>query len=446
MLKYLNADYYLSLLRGDLFKKSFIMIGSSALNSFSRFFLVILLARYLSPESYGVWVSITSVAAIMIFGDFGITNALRNKLSIFIASGDQTNDLQRQYFYTSFYFFLGFAVLLSIGFLVLAPYIPIGNLYNTSNLVLKSQGVEIFVFIQIMFLLGIPFGMASGLYYTYNESNYVALLNIINSFFSIIVVVVFSVFLSVDIVTLAKYYFSVNLCIACSGLFFFLYRRGWLNKFSIDTKLIPSRLRELLQTGFFFVGIQLSTAYTLNMPTVFLGATQDLKVAATFNIAQKLYFFVITVYQSVFNPIWSKLSSMASLGNWLEFKRLYNRIVVITFVILFLATIFLTLFSDIVFKIAVGNQYQVSKQIVFYLGISFVFYGVFEAASLLQNALGVIKRRFFAQMVLVVLINTMLNLGLNQFGIVSVPFILSVVWFSLFLLIYLEGYHFLKNK
>jgi len=122
-------DSWRKKLQGDMFKTSSFMAISQAISSISRFLLVTILARYLSPESYGIWVSITSVAAIMMFGDFGITNALRNKLSFLLASPENTDNIQREYFYTAFYFFFLLSIVLAISFYFISSYLPIEMKY-----------------------------------------------------------------------------------------------------------------------------------------------------------------------------------------------------------------------------------------------------------------------------------------------------------------------------
>lgn len=446
MLKISPKDFFIKLSKNDLFKKSSFMALSTAFTAISRFLLVTILARYLSPEYYGVWVSITSVAAIMMFGDFGITNALRNKLSTLLAQDKDTDNLQREYFFTSFYFFLGLAIILSITFVWLSNYIPIEKLYKTNNELLKLQGVEIFIFIQITFLMSIPFGMAAGLFFSYDESKYVAIFNMMNSVMTLGSVLILSLVFNSNIVLLAKVYFSLNLGVNFCFLLFFIYKRHWFRELSVDARKAPFRIIELLKTGVMFLGIQLSTSFTNNFPTVFIAAVVDLRIAASFNIAQKLYAMVLTIYQSVFNPIWSKLTLLAAQFKWKEFKNLHNNIILITFGVFSITTIVFSFTANLIYEIVVGETYEVSIPIVFLLGVSTTFYALFEASSLLQNALGKLKLRLTLQLIILCVINFIFNKTLKQFGIESIPSVLSIIWFALFVSLYIEGNKIIKIK
>jgi len=432
------------ILKNELFRSSSFLAFSTALSALSRFLLITILARYLSAESYGVWVSITSVAAIMMFGDFGITNALRNKLSELLANDRTSDDLQREYFYTSFYFFLVVSIVLSIMFFYFSSYFQIEKLYNTNDQLLKQKGVDIFIFIQIIFILTLPFGLAPGLFFSYNESKIYAIFNILNSSTSIFVTITLTL-LKFDILILAKAYFSCSFSFSIAMCVFFLYKRKW-NKFSINLKLAPQRVYELLKTGIFFLGIQLSTSFLNNIPTIFIGAVDDLKTAASFNIAQKLYTMVITIYQSVFNPIWAKLSSLAAFNKWSEFRKIHKQTILISLGIVSTTTIIFTIFSDIIFKIVAGDNIYANHSIVFAIGLSMFFFILFDSTSLVQNSLGKIKFKTFLTVLTALSTNSIFNFLFPLFGIISVPYTLSCIWALMSFVLYKQGLKLISQK
>ncbi len=427
------------LFQSELLRKSSLVTASSAISAFSRFLLVTILARYFSPETYGVWVSITSVAAIMMFGDFGITNALRNKLSLLRTSDNETDDIEREYFFTTFYFFIFFSGLLVFGFLWLSDFLPIEKLYNTSDILLKKQGVQMFVYVQVVFLIGIPFGIAMGLFFSYNESNVVAIINILNSLVSLGAILFAAFIFNVDIVILAKLYFALNLVFSVVAFVIFIVKRKWYNCFSISLKFAFYRVMEMLGTGMMFLGIQISTSYISNVPTVFIGAVGDLSMAASFNILQKLYVFVINIYQSAFNPIWSKISELVVLKKWQQVKRLHLNVIILSILLIGVFTFLLLIFSNSIIHLFVGNGYIVSKSLVALVGASYTLYIAFEASSLLQNALGKIKLRLSLQLVLLFILNFSLSKVYSILGINGIPVVLGVCWLILFVSIYIQG-------
>lgn len=65
---------------------SWIFIATS-IASVLRFLLIFILIRFYTQEEFGLWASITSLAAVIMTGDFGIVNVLRNLLSKEIVNG-----------------------------------------------------------------------------------------------------------------------------------------------------------------------------------------------------------------------------------------------------------------------------------------------------------------------------------------------------------------------
>lgn len=89
----------------SLLKGSAAVVGATALDSLCRFGIVLVLVRYYTKEEFGIWAAITSLAAIILTGDFGITNALRNKISRLLVEEEDNSIESQKYFYSSFYFF-----------------------------------------------------------------------------------------------------------------------------------------------------------------------------------------------------------------------------------------------------------------------------------------------------------------------------------------------------
>lgn len=89
----------------SVMKGSFSMLVSSLVGNLTRLGLVMILSRYYSKEEFGIWATITSTAAVIAYGDFGIINALRNKLSQLIVLGENGLKEAKKYFFSAFFFY-----------------------------------------------------------------------------------------------------------------------------------------------------------------------------------------------------------------------------------------------------------------------------------------------------------------------------------------------------
>ena len=60
-------------------KGSFSMLLSSFIGNITRLGTVIILSRFYSKEEFGIWATITSTAAVIAYGDFGIIKHANSK-------------------------------------------------------------------------------------------------------------------------------------------------------------------------------------------------------------------------------------------------------------------------------------------------------------------------------------------------------------------------------
>lgn len=215
MFSYLRKLTQLDVLRGASY-----MVIASVIVNLTRVLLVFLLSRYYSKEEFGVWATITSTAAVIATGDFGIINALRNKISFLNVEREKGLEQSKQYFYSSF-IFLVFIIGLIISLLfIFKEYIPFDYFFKTDNLLLKEKGAEIFFYIQILFLINIPLSMGLPLFFSYQETFVSALFTVIQAFFSFVTVLVLVV-KECDIVVISIMYFMCNLLVSAIGTIYF---------------------------------------------------------------------------------------------------------------------------------------------------------------------------------------------------------------------------------
>ena len=92
--------------------------------------LVPMTIDYLSTDTYGTWLTISSAVAMMAFFDIGVGNGLRNKLSEAIAQHDTV--LARSYVSTAYAVFGAIQVVIVGVFLLAASYVPWQRILNTN--------------------------------------------------------------------------------------------------------------------------------------------------------------------------------------------------------------------------------------------------------------------------------------------------------------------------
>ena len=88
----------------NLFKGVSWVVASSIIGSVLQFLLIFVLLNFYKQEEFGLWASVTSIAAVIVTGDFGIVNVLRNIISREILNGSKGIAISKQYFYSALIF------------------------------------------------------------------------------------------------------------------------------------------------------------------------------------------------------------------------------------------------------------------------------------------------------------------------------------------------------
>lgn len=420
------------------------MLVSSFIGNLTRIGLVFLLSRYYSKEEFGVWAVITSTAAVIAYGDFGIINALRNKLSELLVKGEMGLKDAKSYFYTAFISFSFISIILSLFFIVLSKFIAFDGLFKTESLFLKENGVYIILWVQFLFFINIPLSMGVACFFSFHEAKFSAYVSTAQTIISFFVVLVL-VFFKASMLTISIAYFGVNTLISAVGTYYFLKRRKWFS-YRFEYGPFVKQLKELCGTGIKFMGYQLSNSFLQNAGTLLASAYLGVGVAAEYNMVQKLYSFAIGIYQSIFNPIWGGYAEAAAKQDWAWCKRTLNISLLATAGIFITACIVLYFFGNTFLMLLAGEAYVANKSLFLLIGLTSLFFILFSAATVIQNALNKINLLLIGTVVLSFAIFPLSKILIHKFDVVGIAIATSGTWLLLFILLTYQAYHIINTN
>ena len=104
------------------------------------------------------------------------------------------------------------------------------------------------------------------------------------------------------------------------------------------------------------------------------------------NVAQKIFNFFTSIYQSVFNPIWSRLSLLYFQKNLHKCSRLLHQSIVVTIVVAILVITITTLLSTVLVEFIAGVDFISSQELFCMVGICLFLKIIFDNISLLLVA------------------------------------------------------------
>lgn len=414
------------------------MTVSSLVNTIARVGMVALLTRIYAREEFGVWAAITSATAIMATSDFGIGNALRNKLAALAVQGETGDDEAREYFLSVFYFFLIAALLLSAGLLLVSQFIPFQMLFKTSDVVLQRAGADIFIAVQIIFFIGIPLGIGPTMFFAYQESVWGAVFSLLYGLIGAVMVCGLAL-TGQSIVTTAIWYFLVGLLVTMVGTAVFLHRRRW-NPLRVTPRLILPRVWSLLSLSLRFGALQVTSAFIFNAATLVTSATIGVVNAAEYNLAQKLYTFVVGLYVSLYNPLWAGYADAVNRGEWLWCQRTLKRMVVLTALVFGGITLIFTFSGNWFLQLLAGKGYVGQPLLFFFLGIWAWSYCSFTSAMAFQSALGRINLMTSLTLLAAILFIPLSNCLGRLFGLNGIALTSALIFSFLALASTMEGF------
>jgi len=440
-----NTINKILLSKGDrtkkLVKNSGVMALSTFLNTLTRVGLIAILARIYTKDQFGIWVAITSATAVMGTSDFGIGNALRNKLAELHAKNK--NEDARKYFLSVIYFFIIFTVAISIILFLFRNQIPYGLVFKTNNLLLKSQGTSILIAVTIIFLLSIPIGIGATMYFAYQEAAWVGFFNVVDGVSGLIIIGICA-YCGQSIVTTSILFFIETLVVNSISTVYFMYRRKWgLGGFSL--RLMFRRVWSLLALSFTFAVLQIAGAFIYNSVTLIATSTVSLADAAQLNLVQKLYTVGVTIYLSFYNPLWAGYADAIHKKEWLWIKKTLTKTIQITSGLFISSIIIFAFFGNFFLKLLAGNSYVSQNKLFISMGLWALFYSLYSMGVAFLSALGKIKVvTVFTGCLALFFFYSASHLS-SKWGILGISCLSMAIYCSLTLITYWQSFY-LTNK
>jgi O-antigen/teichoic acid export membrane protein len=131
------------------------------------FISVPLTLRYLGPERYGVWVTISTAMMWITLADFGMSNSLTNAISE--AYGKDRRDLAQSYVASAFWLLAAGVVLFGVIFFPIWHLVTWDRVLNVQTAQARAEAAPAVAIAFVIFALNFPFTSISKIYGAYQE-------------------------------------------------------------------------------------------------------------------------------------------------------------------------------------------------------------------------------------------------------------------------------------
>jgi O-antigen/teichoic acid export membrane protein len=310
-----------------------------------------LLLSYLGLERFGLWLTLTSIIAMLGPLDLGIGNGLTTLISMAYGRGDK-NEI-RTFVSTAAAMAVGVAVVLGGLFAIVYPVIPWAALTNAESSLAAAESGPAAAALAICFVIAIPLGLVSRIHQGFQEG-YIASAWILVWNALALVLLVLAVKLGAGLAFLVLALAGGPLLAALlNGLVLFIEQRPWLRPAlaSVDGK----RARTLIGTGTLFVVLQLSLVVGYQSDNIVIAQILGIQAVADYAVPMKLFMIAPTLLSFALAPLWPAYGEALARGDASWVARALRRSIVLAMAVNIPVAVLLLASGPAILTAWVGN-------------------------------------------------------------------------------------------
>ena len=381
---------------------------------------------YLGIERYGMWMTISSIIAMLSFTDFGIGNGLLNSIAETNGQGDTR---QAERYVSSALAMLGF-IALGVGllFAIVYQFTPWARVFNvTSPVAVSEAGLATAVF-AACFLLNMPLSVPQQVRVGYQEGYVNGLFIGVGNLFGLaLVLVAISAHASLPVLVLAM---------AGSPLLMSLVNAAFLAR--SRPHLVPRLAlvdrrssNALMRTGMLFFVLQLAVVVGYTSNAIVAAQVIGPGAVSEYTVATKLFLIPTTLISLALVPLWPAYREALTRGDGRWVRSTFLRSLKLVFMIGLPFLALLVAVSGPLIRVWVGDAVHPSASLILGVGVWMVLGGIGNAFAMLLNGAQVMRFQVIVASTMAIA-NVVLSILLTQrIGVAGVVWG-SVIAFSIF--------------
>lgn len=409
----------------NIFIGSLSLVGSTSVTVAVGFVMAGVLARYFSPEEFGLWTILMSLNGILISGfDFGFGNALRNKLAEFYGKGGIFFQKGQVYFFAIFYWFIFNAIIIGLFFALARHFLPWGVLFHTTDPYLIDVGSILFTIGGAILAFNLAFNIYTSGFFGYQESHWNALANSLSKtgllIFSIISILLKFSFFSINILL-----FSINIISSIIAFLTFLRVRRWRWQW-ISIGDIWIKVKELWKPSVQFAALQIFSVILLNADYFIVSKLSGLEIVGDYFLVKRIYLVLASFHFALILPIWSAYTEAIEKQDFEWVIQTLRKSATYTLFIFISGIIGMLFLGEWIIYIWTAKRVH-SPSLFIWLGIWGLIYGWNNCFSVFLNGAGHLKRQVIFVGLAAGLFIPLGHLGGKIYGVIGICYTLVLV-------------------
>lgn len=344
--------------------------------------------RYLGPERYGLWMTVTSFVGMLTFADLGMGNGLLTLLS---NSHGRDDAAAIRRFISSAFCVLGLmAAMVTGALLAVGHLIPWGRLINTSSPELIAESRQVAFVCIVGFALSLPTSVVQRVQLALQDGFRSSLWQMAGNLASMAL-----------LVTAVHFRVGIALLVACvvmipplaatlnSWVYFGFerpeYRPGWSH---IDRGAI----RILLRMGALYLVLSVLTALSLSLDNVIVAHVMGIGAVAVFAIPARISAMLFAIINLINIPLWTATGEAFARKDFKWIRRTVARMILLSAGATFIFGVALVVIGPGAIQLWIGDSITVPRSLLsgfafwsFVLAVAAPLFMVLNGAGMLVS-------------------------------------------------------------
>ena len=384
---------------------------------------------YLSPEVYGIWLTVSSIMLWIGFFDVGFTLGLKNKLNEALAKNDikKGKSLVSTTYIMMIIIFVPLALILEL----LIPFVNWSSFLNVSP-IYSEQLTEVIRILVICVCLQMIFNTITSILAAYQRTAISNIFTVSANTLSVVVILILTKTVAPSIVVLSKTIsFLPVLILFFSSIWLF---RGSMKSVSPNVHYFNKKyIHDLFSLGLKFFLIQIQFVVLYQSTNILISNVSSPEDVTSYNVAYRYLSVGAMFFNIILAPLWPAFTDASAKQDFSWMKRIYNKMTKL-YMLLLLGVIVMIILSPIAYKIWLGSTEIVSWSMTLSVGGYVIIHAWDSLQVTLINGIGAVKLQTYVVLIGLVL-HIPLSLVLGKY-VGGVGVIISMIIINLIYLIF----------
>ena len=329
--------------------------------------LVPITLGYVDSETYGIWLTLSSIVGWISFFDIGLNNGLKNRLAESIANGSV--ELGKKYVSTTYAVLALVFIPLMIILLFVVPHIDWNSLLKIDAV--DNNGLIVSISILLTyFCINFILSTVNVVITAHQEPAEAALIGMIQQILSLIVIYILTIITKGSLIKLC-----LGLCISplvVITLFNWLSFNGKYKQYSPSVKYVDfQKVPDLLKLGVKFFIIQIAGIVQYQMVNFLIIRNFGADDVTSYNIAFKYFNALYMIWGILITPIWVAVTDAATRNDFNWIRNMKNKY--LKYYLLFVSiAVLMFVVSGFVYELWVGEKVYIPTILSLWVLIYFV--------------------------------------------------------------------------